>query len=262
LHAALAGLWPALLLMFAPTAVLRSQSGKVGRMWLYLGLLGVAWGILLCAGWEIAWRIFPHWWPYASSLPLMPALAVLCLLLLTPLRRPIVALVDLGGRGRRGDRAVLAAALACVLALGLLNVLPYQREPKWLWYWVAWIRPLEEARVLLLMPLWGAWAMMVPAHFAPPAANAPPLVLAHLRDHPVAATAVWMAIPLAGTLWELSFLWGWVAIPAVMAMLAGSVGGILCCRLTGGASAATLRACNGMTQLAFFAGYLIAKSNT
>jgi hypothetical protein len=32
--------------------------------------------------------------------------------------------------------------------------------------------------------------------------------------------------------------------------------------LTGGASAATLRAGNALTQLAFFAGFLIAKSQT
>lgn len=256
----LAGLRPALLLMLAGEPSLRRHDGlHIGRLWLYVGLVGAAWGLVLSGGWEIAWRVFPHWWPYASSLPLMPTLAVLSLMMLTPLRRPLASLVRAAGPSQQ---SVLAAALVCLLALGLLNTIPYHRESIWLPAWLAWIRPLEESRVLLLMPMWGSWAMMVPAHFCPPAPQASPLVRAHLKHQPVAATAVWMAVPLAGTLWELNFLWGAVAVPAVLALLTGSVGSVLCCRLTGGATAGKLRACNALTQLVFLAGYLAAKSNT
>lgn len=255
--------WAALLLLTGCHRHVGEHHGRwLGGWWPWLGLGGLAWGVALAGSWELAWRIFPRWWPAGSSLPLMPALAVLGLMLLTPLRRPMTSLIELASRPGPPDHGLLAAATVALLALGLLNVVPWHREALWLPIWLAWIRPLEEARVLLLMPMWGSWAMMVPAHFCPPREEACALVRAHLRRQSVAGTAGWMAIALAGTLWELNFLWGWVALPAVAALLAGSVAGVLICRRTGGASLCSLRAANALTQLVFLAGYLVAKSNT
>lgn len=218
--------------------------------------------MVLAIAWEVAWRVLPRGWYMNTSLPFMPTIVVVALMMLTPLRRPITALARVLVEGGSTDRGLFTAAIAAIVALGVLGLGPWRRESTWLPMWLAWVRPLEESPVLLLMPMWGAWAMMAVTHFCPIAPSAIPLAASYAKRQPVAATAVWMAIPLAGTLWELNFLWGFVAIPAAMALISGSVVSVILCRRAGGVRLATLRACNAMTQLAFLGGYLIAKSNT
>ena len=241
-------------------AAIGRHDGKVlSRMWLWLGLLGLVWGLLLAGLWALAAQIFPWWW-WGSNLPLMPVAVIVAVLGLSPMRHVLAAPARLLREDAAGQ-AVVAGATVCALAMGLLSILPYHRQAIGLPAWLAWTRPMAEYRVLILMPMWGVWAMMTPGHFCKLAETASPLVRGFCKGQPVLATAMWMAVPLAGTLWELNYLGQWVALPAGLALLAGGVGGYVICRRGGGLDRWGLLASNLLAQVAMLAGYLAAKTH-
>ncbi|NQU74880.1 MAG: hypothetical protein HQ546_01030 [Planctomycetes bacterium] len=256
----LSGPTAALILLAGADNRLADHDGNgLRQVWLWLGLAGLAWGLLLAAVWALAAQAFP-WWR-DTNLPLMPAAAVLTVMALPPLGRVMLAPARLWRGDSPADQAMIAGATMCLFALCLLGILPYHRQAIRLPAFLAWIQPMEEYRVLIVMPMWGVWAMMVPGHFCRPAERASALVRSFIKCQPVAATAMWMAIPLAGTLWQLNFLNGWVALPAALPLVAGSIGSVCICRATGGVTRGALLAGNLLTQLAMLVGYLAGKTH-
>ncbi len=259
----IAGLGAAWLLLAGRGSRLSAHSGRDFRgLWFWLGLMGVGWGLGLAGLWALATLVFPD--HQGHPLPLMPAAIVTLATALGPFRRVLFAPGQvLGERWSPGGEGVIGALVVTVWVLGLLQIVPAAyREPVWLPPSLAWLRPLEEYRVLILMPMWGTWAMMMPGHFCPPAEEAPRLVKRFSKRQPVAATALWMAAALAGTLWYLSALGRWVAAPAATALLAGSIGGVALCRWRRGVSRPALLAANLLTQLAFLFGYLAGRAHS
>lgn len=231
-----------------------------GPIWLWLALAATGFGGVLAGAWALASNAFP-WW-HKSSMPLMPAAAVMAVMGLGPFREALAAPAALLERDDSARSSVVSAVLIGVFMLCLLDLLPSSWEGAWLPAWLGWLRPQEEYRVLILMPAWGAWAMMVPTHFVPTSTPAPPLVTTFCRNQPVGGTAICLAGVLAGSLWQLSFLaYGWAALPAGAAATVGSFGAVAVCRFNGGVSRQALLASNVATQLAFLLGYLSAKTH-
>jgi len=258
----LAGLGAAWLLVAGSGDRVARHDGSDSRgMWFWLGVIGWTWGLALAGVWALAVIVFQG--NAGHNLPLMPVAMVTVAAALGPFRRTLFAPGQVWGeRSSPAAQGAAAAVAVTVLVLGLLQIVPLgYREPVSLPAALAWVRPLEEYRVLILMPAWGAWAMMIPGHFCRPAAGAPQLVKRFGKRQPVAATAMWMAAALAGTLWYLSFLGRCVALPAAAALVVGSAGGIVLCRLRGGVCRAALLAGNLLTQLAFLLGYLAGKAH-
>ncbi|GAF98263.1 unnamed protein product, partial [marine sediment metagenome] len=197
----------------------RHSGSRMGRTWLWMGLLGIAWGLGMAGIWALAAHVYPwwKWWQTGSSLPIMPVAAIIAALSLTPLRRVLTAPAHLLSNNPPAEQGAFAAATVVVLMLLLLGIQPYRQESTGLPHWLTWVRPMAEYRVLILMPMWGVWAMMVPLHFCRPAEGACTLARAMVKHQPVAATALWMAVTLALTLWELNFLGAWAALPAAAA---------------------------------------------
>jgi len=250
----------ALLLWGGDARVAANDGARVRRPWLALAGCGVAMGIALAVVWAAAANAFP-WW-YVSDLPLMPVAAVIAALALGPGRRMLTAPGELMEPSRAAGAALVTTAVGIILALGLLGIVPVHREGQWLPSWLAWIRPPAEYRVLLLMPMWGVWAMMVPMHFCRPAATAGKLVAAIAYRQPIAGTAAWMALALAASLWYLNTMaYNWALVPPAAALAVGSLGGIAICRAAGGVGRRALLAANLATQLAFLLGYLAAKTH-
>ncbi len=248
-----------LTLLFAPDK--RVQADDVANtrlLWLWLGLLGVCWGLAMTAVWAIGRGLFPR--AVGTELPLLPVATLIAVMALTPLRRSLQAPAELWGGESSSRQSSIFGATICILTLCLLSLSPEHYEPRRLPSWLMWTRPQEEYRILLLMPMWGVWAMMTPGYFVKPSENASRLIRRFIKRQPVAATAIWMAVPLAGTLCYLSFLGWWVALPAACGFLSGSGGSAITCRAAGGVSRRTLLAGNFLTQMAFLLGYLIAKS--
>jgi len=249
------------LLLFGSDRLAAAHDGRrLRHVWLALVLVALVTGVALACLWAMAANIFP-WWR-GSRLPLMPVAAVVAAMGVGPGRRMLAAPAELLEPSRPGVAAVTTGAIIGTLTLALLGIVPFHREGQWLPPWLTWIRPQEEYRVLLLMPMWGAWAMMAPVHFCRSAPDADRLVEAFARRQPIAATAGWMALTLAGSLWYFKFLtYHWPLLPAAAGLLVGSVGAVAICRGTGGVNRRALLTANFCTQLAFLLGYLAGKTH-
>ncbi|MFW6146386.1 MAG: hypothetical protein ACOC7R_03535, partial [Planctomycetota bacterium] len=230
----------------------------VRRLGVALAAAGLAGGGAMAGAWALAANAFP-WW-HDTHLPLMSTAAVVALLAVGG-RRWLAAPGELLAPGRP-DEGVVTTGILLVWVLCLLGIVPFHREPSNLPVWLAWTRPPEEYRVLLAMGMWGAWAMMTPTHFCRARPDATRLVAAFTRTQPLPVTAAWMAVTLAVSLWELSFLaLPGVILPGGAALLAGGAGAVAICKVTGGVTRRALLAANLATQLAFLLGYLAAKSH-
>jgi hypothetical protein len=256
---ALEGLRAAVLLLVGSEARVAAHDGRsLRRLGVSLAAAGLGGAGVLAATWALAAHACP-WW-HDTHLPLVSTAAVLAVLALGA--RPWLAAPGELLAPPRGDGGLVTTAVMLVLALCLLGIVPFHREPFNLPAWLAWTRPPEEYRVLLAMGMWGAWAMMTPTHFCRARPDAAPLVAVFARTHPLPVTAAWMAVTLAVSLWELSFLTlPWVILPGGAAVLTGGAGAIGICKATGGVTRRGLLAGNFATQLAFLLGYLAAKSH-
>lgn len=248
------GLLSAHRLLHSPTD--RPGLTGVGRLWCWLGVLALAWSAVLAVTWWLASGVSRNW---VAGLPIVQVIAVLVVVLVSPLRVQLAALAErLGGSAPAGAGAA-ASVLTAILALALLAIQPHSPDwSTWLPLWLRWLRPEALYRPLMLMPLWGVWAMMPPLHFCRACEATEPLLRRARENQPVLATAFWMALPLAGTLWQLNFIGAWMILPAAGALLAGSVGSVALCR-TGGLTRRNLLAGAFAAQLTFLLCYVAAK---
>ena len=220
--------------------------------YVWLGLMGVSVlaGLVLVGVWSVAWQVFRDWDRLSR-----PAAVTAIVLLVWPLRR---ALVSLGPAMRFRDRAnqtAVAVAGAVLIGVGFMSLV--ERYPCAYEYampgWTAWIRPdLSIFRVLLLMPVWGAWSMLIAVQFRRPCAETDPVTRRFARGcGPLAAVAC-MAPPLAGTIVYFHYM-GMTEQLVITGLTVGTaiVAGPILCRISGGMTRQALLAGNVITQIVF-----------
>jgi hypothetical protein len=153
----------------------------------------------------------------------------------------------------------LALSLLAVSVVGIFCALPGGEASSEFEFplWLQWLRPYDRHyRLLLLSPMWGAWAMIIAPKFCrlSPAAGGAASAFANGCE-PFFATIV-MILPLAGTLLYFQYLyWWWLVIIPASTILTATVAGLLCSRGRGLRRAALLAA-NLLTQLVFLLTYL------
>jgi len=232
-------------------------AARFAHAWAELLVLSICWGLVSVGIWSAAWGLFGR--PFGL---ILPAAMVAGVFVLWPFRRASGALVETVSPAETAARATGAAVLVVLLTLALMSLQPYDyRRDAQLPDWIAWFRPwIKLYRVLLLMPLWGAWAMLITPQFSRPKATTEPAVASFARGcGPLAAAAV-MALLLAATITYFNFLpWEQVGISAA-AVTAAIAGGALCCRASGGLSRRALLAANVLTQLVFLLAYLAGRN--
>ncbi|KKK89720.1 hypothetical protein LCGC14_2730260, partial [marine sediment metagenome] len=152
-------------------------------------------------------------------------------------------------------RWVIFAGLAAAFAAGYHALgwkrpdWPTQLSPGWQWLW-----PPAMYRAVLLGPVWGAWSMLVVGQFNHPVARTDRPTRELVGGISPLATAVCLALPLAGTVVYLLHLAPALRfVPAGAAIAAALAGGALLVRLAGGLCRGALLATNILTQLAFLA---------
>jgi hypothetical protein len=246
---------PAMLYLMADEPVAPDgDAGYFRRAWAGLLGLSLAWGLLACAIWGVAWAIFRR------NVFQMPAAAVLAAGLLGPMRRSAISVLDLRG-GRPGPgRSVSAAVLVAAMALALMALEPMDAWPEsnplpqFLW----WLLPAAKLyRALLLMPVWGAWAMLIAPQFCRPAGSTDAATASLARGCGALTAAACLSVPLAGTLLYFHYLGTAGQIILAGSGLMGAIAaGLACCRLAGGLCRGALLAANLLAQLAFLVVFL------
>ena len=224
----------------------------------WTGLMGFSFlfGIGLTFVWGAAWRLFKE----PGGILFTPAALTLAVYVLGPYRRAAAALVDVVAGRDAAFRPLAAASLLVVLAMAMLGLAPrsYHRDP--LLPWLQWALPdMEIYRVLILMPLWGAWATVVTGQFRKPDAATEPAVAAFVRGGGAVPAAVAMAVPFAGTCAYFNYLGLWMFALAGAGAIGGILSGLALARMTGGLNRRALLAGNLVTQLVFLAAYLATR---
>jgi hypothetical protein len=228
------------------------------RAWIGLLALSLLWGWLSIAVFGAVLRASG-----GVSRPLWAAAAVLAALCLAgPFRPAALDLAGLLGLRTRAARTVIflllwAAWTACLAYLRLKQHHGHADEEQALLPALAWIRPdLEAFRVLLLVPLWGAWGMMIAVQFCRPGEGSCPALRCFAAGCGPMLSAAVMGILLWWSILYFSFLpWRQLTISAA-AVLAGILSAILARRRAADLSRPVLTAANLGAQLAFLLAYL------
>ena len=242
-----------LLLTAGDERLAQEEPGQFEGAALGLMLLSLGWGLAAIGAWGAAWMLFGDF-----GLLIMPSLAAAAVMVLWPFRRAAVSLAGRLGGSDPTARGMTAAMLTLVLVLTLLRLNPdvYAAEYSLPW-WLAWLRPQTKIyRVLLLMPLWGGWAMIATAQFCRPNGLTEPTVAAFARGCGPIRTAMSMGLLLAATIIYFGYLPWWQLSISGAAAASAIAGGWTFSRLCGGLRRDALLAVNLLTQLVFLLAYV------
>lgn len=250
----------AMLLLAGDEALAAEPPRRFRHAWLEVALGGFVWGIALTLVWGAAWRVFGgHHWDY----PFLPAGVTLAFFCLLPFGPAVGALAGQIGGASTQRRMTATAVIVAVLAVCLVRLRPdwHRTEPFEVPMWVDWVRPMAKLyRVLLLMPAWGAWAMLITPMFCKSGDRTEPQVaaLAHGCDALAVAGVMGALLAVSITYFHHLGLGGQAAVP-LAAVITAVASGAVFCRLSGGLSRQTLLAANLTTQIAVIMAYLAAR---
>ncbi len=243
---------PSYMLLTASDADLADQPpARFARAWLGVLTLSLAWGVAMAGLWSGVWLAFGDLY---AGLPLIPALSIVIAMTLWLYRIAALSLADaLVGQA---NRALGTSVIVVSLLVATIDYRGWGGIPSGLPVWLQWLTPYPQLRVMVLAPVWGAWAMLVTCRFRRPSADTAPAVTALADGAGPIVTTLSMGAMMAATIWWLQFpSWTVVLIPAVTVIVA-VVGGLLLCRKAGGLTRQALLANNLLTQLAFWFAYV------
>ncbi len=225
-----------------------------GYSWVGIMLISLAWGLVSIGIWEGALRLF-DWYSY--DFPLMSVALTLIVMVMWIYRRAVIALGEVVVGGDPAAKALGGCVITLAFALGLLGVKGWNEDwPTYLPVMWQWTRPRALYRVLLLMPLWGGWAMLALPQFFRPSEQTDPATKSLAAGCESLVATAFLAAILAGTVLYFNYLpWTQLSIPAATVFVALG-GGWLVVRRTGGLNRRALLAVNILTQLIFLFAYL------
>jgi len=225
----------------------RTPPERFRRLWIELLAAGFLWGLVSVGLWHGGQWLFGQ----SVRLSFLPNLLVAAGVVLGLYHRATTSLVRVLA-GPDFARGVLSACALAMLFVGGFMAM----EPGWylqeqvLPNWLAWVRPESKIdRLLLLLPLWGAWSMLILPQFHRPAAD-DAVVCAVARGCGPFTAAVIMGALLVATIGYFAYLpWTQVTIP-VVGVIAAVAGGLALARRNGAMDRNVLLATNLLTQLA------------
>jgi len=239
---------PGYLYMTAEDRVLENQCpGRFRYAWAEVFVFSLCWSLLSLAIWGTAWKLFGE-----TSGRVMPAVSVAVVFVLWPYRMAISGGLRIVLPQDQTWRAVAGSALLVVLTMALVSLKRDWRHDPYLPAWLAWIRPWEKMhRTILLMPLWGAWAMFVTPQFCRKGQAGCPATVAFVRGCSPVSAAATMGLLIALTITYYNYL-GWWQLPiSAVAASSAVLSGLVFAGLSGGPTRRALLAANVATQIAF-----------
>ena len=247
---------PAYMLLTADDDALAEESPRrFAFAWAGLMALSLAWGIGTVCLWDWSGKLFNWYW----GIPLMPTAVVVTAIALWMFRRSLLALAGLLS-GSSAAATLTSTVALVILVLSLLGLQRWDEDYKtYLPELLRWLHPGASYRVLILMPVWGAWAMLVTVQFCRPGERTEPAVAAFARGCGPLTTALCMGALLATTILQFNFLPWWQLFIPVAAILAAIGGGLGLSWRTGGLTRQALLAANFLTQLTFLIAYLAVR---
>lgn len=254
--AAIRRIWHAFLFLVAsPRRLAKTPPEHFVRLAWPTMLLSAAWGLILVGVWDRAYHL-----TWSSRLDWVVPSALCGVAVVAAFRRAATALI--GTFGPRRWWILWPALVALAAGIGaLINYAvgdpdwPTQLPQAWMWLW-----PRALYRALVLMGLWGAWGMFAVGQFCRcgPRTDAPTRRLIESTGPITVASA--LAVPLGASLIYLIFLPPAMRfVPPAAAIAAALGGGIVVCRLRGGACREALLATNFLTQLTFLAAWMTVR---
>lgn len=228
-----------------------SSFGRLG--WGVL-LLSVGWGLAAVGLWHGAYELFGR----PSGDYTLMGLVVTAVMLLWPFRQAAKALSEFIAGKDLTVRMIASAVLVVTVTTALGVARPdWFRQEIYLAPWIRWLRPESKIdRVLLLMPLWGAWSMIILVHFRRPDPQLFPAGEAIRRSIGPLRSAIIMGLLMAVTIGYFAYLpWTQLSI-SLSAALAGVGGGLLLVGRRGRCDRQVLLASNLITQLVVLLAFL------
>jgi len=220
-------------------------------------LLGLAWGGLLAALWDVSFRLT---WPALLNW-VVPAGLCAAAMTLGPYRLAAASLLE-GVIGRRPWARWAALSTLTALVALVLNYAVRWWDPDWPTHlpqtWV-WLWPRALYRALILAPVWGSWSMLGLVQFHRPGPGTDPPTRQFAASVGPLAAAGYLMAPLAGSLIYMNFLYPWHFVPPAAALAAGLGGGATLVRLRGRLCREAMLATNFLTQLLFLLAYLAVR---
>jgi len=218
--------------------------------YVWLGLMGISVlsGLVLIGVWSVIWRTFSDWDRLSR-----PAAVTAIVLLAWPLRRAMVSIGSALGMRDKGNQYGLASACAVLIGVGFMSLVERYPHEYAMPEWIAWIRPeLSIFRVLLLMPIWGAWSMLIAVQFRRPDAQTDQITRRFAQGCGPLTAVLCMLLPMVGSLMYFHYMvqpgqWIVTGATVVTAIFSGPI----ICRLGGGLTRRTLLASNMVTQIVF-----------
>lgn len=250
---------PGILFLTASDADLQAQKPERFR-WAWLAMLceSVLWGLAMAFVWNQTCGFFGE----TSFIWILPAAAVVAFMFLWPFRQGVVQAGQLLGRGNAANSQLIVSVLLIVYALTLVAAKPstvwdpWQRPSPWDWM----LPGLDFSRVLLFMPLWGCWGMLIAGQLVKAGARTEPAVATMVKGCGPICSVITLLAPLGATWFYFAFMGSWqhLAISA-FAVITAAVAGVILGRIEGGLSRRVLLTTNVLVQLAMLLGYLFAK---
>ena len=150
---------PAYMLLTACDEDLAAQpAARFAGAWLELLILSLAWGVASVGLWGLGWKSVRNY----SGIPFVPAAMVAVPMLLWLYRRGLLSLSELLAGVDVAARAIFGSVISVAIVLMLLDLNRWEQDwPTYLQQEWQWICPMPLYRVLILAPLWGAWAMII-----------------------------------------------------------------------------------------------------
>ncbi|MCD4824862.1 MAG: hypothetical protein K8S55_09650 [Phycisphaerae bacterium] len=222
--------------------------------WVGIWCVSFLWALAAFGLWKLTRKLFGT----REETHFLSGMIIAAIMLLLVYRRSARGVVKLLAGADPVNQALLAAMLAVGLTV-CLSVLrtDWHRQEMILWDWLAWIRPACKAgRILLLLPMWGAWAMFILPHFRRVDAEASPAAAVMARGCGPLTATVLMAVLLVWSIWYFAYLpWTQLSIFGV-AILAAVGGGLYLAGRKGKMDREVLLATNLLTQLAMLLAFL------